>query len=252
MNSLNSAIADHPSAVLDAWLSDALGKKSYRLSAMDLSSSPLRDHLHEVLLRLPQEPLFIYAKVPTDAHHTTRFLEDEKFRLIDTNIVFDKKRTVGQSLGSVCTIRFARSEDKDHVEALARRSFSCSRFHRDSAIDRIVADNIKARWAAGYFLGERGDQMVIAESGNQLVGFLQLIMDEGDTLIIDLIAVDERFRGQGIAADMIHYAENQIERCGHVRVGTQVANASSIHCYEKAGFRHFSSSYVFHFHSFLG
>jgi ribosomal protein S18 acetylase RimI-like enzyme len=68
------------------------------------------------------------------------------------------------------------------------------------------------------------------------------------TLIIDLIAVDERHRRKGIATGMIAYAESH---CGHfetIRVGTQVANIPSLRFYERAGFLVSASNYVFHYH----
>ena len=243
-------VPDQRYIVIDAWLSRCLGKKSCRLNLTELSSKSDRDELHREIGELKQEPVFVYAKVPVDMLSATRFLEEVGFHLIDTNIVFDKSRSSDVPLKGTCTIRLAEPTDQDQVVDLARRSFCYSRFHLDCAISRDIADEIKAQWAKAYFLGERGNQMVVAQTGGEITGFLQLMTDKEHALVIDLIAVDDRFRGQGIGADMIRYAQQQNASCARVRVGTQLANAPSIRFYEKMGFRYLSSSYVFHFHTF--
>ena len=48
--------------------------------------------------------------------------------------------------------------------------------------------------------------MVVIEQNSKLVGFLQLIDKNHDTIIIELIAVDEKNRGSGFAIEMITYA----------------------------------------------
>ena len=67
--------------------------------------------------------------------------------------------------------------------------------------------------------------------------------------MIDLIAVDEKFRNQGVAEAMIHHlfqtAKNSVQT---ILVGTQVANIPSVRLYEKLGFRLIASQYVLHMH----
>ena len=90
--------------------------------------------------------------------------------------------------------------------------------------------------------------MVVAQLDSKIVGFLQLLYAEGD-LVIDLIAVDARFRRMGIAGDMINFAQSTIKGFQRVVVGTQLANVPSIRLYESMGFRAAGSKYIFHFHS---
>jgi ribosomal protein S18 acetylase RimI-like enzyme len=131
---------------------------------------------------------------------------------------------------------------------VARKNFVYSRFHLDRAVPNVLADKIKAEWVGNYFLGKRGDEMVVALVDERVVGFLQLLR-RNENLIIDLIAVDASQRRKGIARDMIAYAESQYDDCSHIVVGTQVANIPSIRLYEKIGFRLRSSKYVFHYHN---
>ena len=67
--------------------------------------------------------------------------------------------------------------------------------------------------------------------------------------MIDLIAVDKRNRGKGLAKTMISYASiNCLSSHGAIEVGTQIANTESLALYAKLGFGIISSSYVLHRH----
>ncbi|MBP1741959.1 MAG: hypothetical protein H6Q48_4252, partial [Deltaproteobacteria bacterium] len=95
----------------------------------------------------------------------------------------------------------------------------------------------------------RGDNMVVAIKDSSPAGFLQLLYS-GKDLVIDLIAVEEKFRRMGIARAMIHFAETALRGFEEIAVGTQIANVPSIRLYEKLGFRVASSVYTFHYHHF--
>ena len=191
--------------------------------------------------------VFIFSKVPVYDYDAIKLLENVGFHLVDTNIIFEKPidslcRRAGSS-----EIRFAVPEDRQSVQCLAAINFSYSRFHLDPLIPDDKANQIKARWAENFFFGIRGDSMVIASIGGRIVGFLQLLYS-GEDLIIDLIAVDRLFRRQGVAIDMILYAQRNLKGFNKVRVGTQLANMPSIRMYEHLGFIFTSASYVFHYH----
>jgi ribosomal protein S18 acetylase RimI-like enzyme len=106
----------------------------------------------------------------------------------------------------------------------------------------------KAQWAGNFFLGKRGDHMVIAEHAGGVVGFTQLLNTGDDALVVDLIAVDVNCRGRGVARGMIRYAASMWGLGRPLRVGTQIANTVSLLAYQRMGFRIISSSYVFHHH----
>jgi ribosomal protein S18 acetylase RimI-like enzyme len=90
--------------------------------------------------------------------------------------------------------------------------------------------------------------MIVANYGDKIAGFLQLLHIGADQLVIDLIAVDKTHQGHGIASEMIAFAQNNTDR-STIKVGTQVANIPSIRLYEKLGFRLCESYYVFHYHN---
>jgi ribosomal protein S18 acetylase RimI-like enzyme len=146
------------------------------------------------------------------------------------------------------TVRLAKPEDKSKVKALAGSCFRYSRFHLDPAVGLELANKIKAEWAGNFFDGKRGQAMIVAQKGNDIVGFLQLLDDKKGTITIDLIGVDEKSRQQGVAEAMINFAQAQVPNAATIAVGTQIANVPSVRCYEKLGFKFAKAAYVFHYH----
>ena len=245
--------ADCELIVYDPWLAGIFQRDVYRLDPGEgglEKNGPQKDRTYRKLKEIQAGPVFIYAKVSTASLSACRFLEEMGFKLMDTNVVFDKPAAPGQKLRGNCALRLAVPEDREQVVELAGRNFAFSRFHLDDAIPKMVADRIMAEWAGNFFSGNRGNQMVVALTGEKIVGFTQLLRRGGKTTVIDLIGVDKGQRQKGIASDMIAFAESQCSDCDRIWVGTQVANIPSMRLYEKMGFRIFVSRYVFHYHTF--
>jgi len=230
----------------DSWLSDQLARDCYKVT---LTSANRFAELEQLT---KQKGIFAYSKVNASDIEHVAILEQLGFRLVDTNIVFDKP--ISREVESYsANVRHAAPLDEWAVAALAGSCFSFSRFHLDKNFSEATANKIKAEWARNYFLGTRGNAMIVAEIAGEIVGFLQLIA-ASHSLVIDLIGVSAKQRGRGIATEMIQFAEEQImtddgAEFESIVVGTQVANAASVRLYEKLGFRLKSASYVFHFHS---
>lgn len=214
----------------DAWLSEILGKPAWHLSGVDFTA--------------PDGRAFIDAKVAVDNTGTLVALQTEGFAVVDVNIQLE--RPAGALPRPTGTVRDAVPSDKAAVAALAGDAFVYDRFHRDPAIDHATASRLKAEWAGNYFAGARGDRMIVAENDGHVCGFLQLLTGTDGAMVIDLIAVAAKSRGKGCARAMISLAA----AAGRpMRVGTQIANLSSLKLYEALGFRMASASYVLHLHT---
>jgi ribosomal protein S18 acetylase RimI-like enzyme len=193
---------------------------------------------------------FLYAKIPVAEVTHAHFLENSGFRIIDTNLVFEKALpSVSQPYSENCRVRFAGPEDEPGSVELARRSFTFSRFHLDRSFPKELGDTIKGEWVRSYFLGKRGEAMIIASRDGAIVGFLQLLKGSDGRLTVDLMAVDGPHRRQGIARDMILFAEGSFPACSTFMAGTQIANLPSIRLYEKLGFTVARAEYIFHHHN---
>ncbi|MGE3316489.1 MAG: N-acetyltransferase family protein [Planctomycetaceae bacterium] len=252
----------------DPWLAEQLQRDVYTLRLSrehvqfaHLRKIPVDSGKFNQLRELQSKPVFISSRVSSsDAEHVdhVRFLEEHGFHLIDTSVQFDafEKQIVFLPEQDGNSFREATPEDRKAVVDIARRSFRFSRFHLDTQIPNELANQIKGAWTENYFNGKRGDRMVVAEREGQIVGFL-LTMPQGPVnRSIDLIAVDPKFQGRGVARGMIRteietlplpkYDIDSKDRW-HL-VGTQLANSASIALYQKLGFILTGSQYVFHFH----
>ncbi|MEW6664760.1 MAG: GNAT family N-acetyltransferase [Thermodesulfobacteriota bacterium] len=204
--------------------------------------------IESVTEALGEKPVFAYSKVHVSDYLGARALADLKFRIVETNVTLEKP--LGRKRGQTGSgeARLAVPGDREAVAGVAGRSFLYSRFHADPLIPAGMANEIKARWAENFFLGKRGDSMIVAGVGSRITGFLQLLHSERE-LVIDLIAVDPEFRKRGTARNMITFAANRLDGFDRMRVGTQVANIPSVRLYESLGFRVANATYVFHFHN---
>lgn len=229
--------------VPDAWLSGQLERPAYRLK---VAAGCSLDEVSRALGRI-NSPAFVDAKVPGADAGLASMLVRQGFVLVDTAVTFALAEDARPD-GSVSTaVRAARPDDRDAVAAVARGAFRYSRFHVDPDVDNAVADALKAEWAASYFRGERGDEMIVAEVDGSVIGFLQLLV--GERLTIDLIGVAPGARRRGLAREMISFALEKVRPAGAVTVvGTQVANVPSVRLYEGLGFRFIGAHHVLHLH----
>lgn len=228
----------------DEWLSAIIGHQVWKLNYRKSKSFFFKPKNSKKIL--------IYSKIPTNDHKLFSLLLGKGFELVDTLVNLTVQHNKIGSLKTNNDIRLARPDDKDQVYQLAYDSFKFSRFHNDPKISDKISNKIKGCWASNFFEGNRGDEMIIAENRNNIVGFLLLIYKK-DTIIIDLIAVSNRFSREGIAQNMISFLLNNKKKSilheFQIKVGTQLTNIPSLNFYEKLGFKIHSSNYVLHNHS---
>ena len=224
--------------VLDEWLSSIIGKPVYLLQSFK-TNFKLQD--------LPDGQIFVWTKVPVNDVEKLILLQKLGFYIVDTNV----QLSISEKIYPInnANIRFAKSGDESQIRALAKNSFKYNRFYKDPNISKDIASKIKEKWVGNFFLGERGKWMIVVEENSKIIGFVQLISKNQNTIIIDLIAIDKKSKGKGLAKEMISYAyENCLNKDGIIEVGTQIANTPSIKLYSKLSFHMNSASYVLHMH----
>jgi ribosomal protein S18 acetylase RimI-like enzyme len=228
----------------DEWLTRRLGKPSFHLMG-ELGNRSL--DTSAIAEKLAERSIFVDAKIPVADVASVEAAQQMGFSLIETNLQFAMLLSdVPQK--SLPEIMFATPDMADAVGEIAATSFSEDRFHRDRAISKSSADDLKRSWAINFFAGGRGDWMVVGCIGGRPVGFLQLMRMSNGGLRIDLIAVSAGERGRGLARAMIAFASRNCGCTGQVTVGTAIANARSVSLYENMGFRLCAAQYVFHHH----
>lgn len=245
-NDLTSPIAKY-SLREDSWLAAIFGRPVWRVDASSGGNG---------LSALERAGcVFAYAKCGVSRIDEVAALSDVGFRVVDTALIVEgmvsaEFLSAPSSVGQAT--RYSNLGDRGTVCDIASRAFRFSRFHLDPQVPSGVADQIKTSWAENYFAGKRGDGMIVAESNGRVVGFLQLLWGQDDTLIIDLVGVAPESQGQGFGRAMIcHAAMNGTgdhRRPAKILVGTQAANIPSMRLYESLGLRMHSAQYVLHYH----
>ena len=239
----------HKSLIYDQWLSEVVGINSYKVIVDDnLVNKP--EDFHNIFKKIKKDKIFVYAKISTDFLHGANFLEESRFKLIETAVKLQKNKSDIKPFydPNDYLVRFTSSFDREPVVSLATNNFIYSRFHIDSSFDNAIADKIKGKWVENYYKGKRGNYMVVTELDNQVTGFLLLLRNNTNLLTIDLIAVAKEHQGKKMAGNMITFAESQLEFL-EMQVSTQIVNIPSIRLHEKLGFRMQSAEYVFHYHN---
>ena len=235
--------------VPDAWLGDILGypARTCRVDRLPPDGPRLRQAEEEFRARIAGGPLFAQAKTDVAELDASSFLTRCGFSLADTTLGLERTGRIEAAPAAEGRVRPAEPADAQAVRALAARGFRFSRFHRDGRFQPGVADAIKAAWAGNFFTGKRGQLMTVAEADGRLAGFCQVLLPEGRHMVIDLVCVDQAFRGRGVGRAMIE-AAGVLSGREHVRSGTQLVNFAALAFYRALGFRIVSAQHVFHYH----
>lgn len=139
----------------------------------------------------------------------------------------------------------ATREQQPVLEALARRCITQSRFLADP---RFPRDRCEALYAAFVRRGMSDPQratLTDADAGGVIVCRHDAEQGVG---VIDLVAVDERRRGEGLGARLLDAACTRFAADGLTRaeVVTQAANVAAQRLYQRAGFRTRRAGLWFH------
>jgi len=236
---MRQPLPDEVAVTADRWLSGVLGRPAWKVDA---------DAVDPAAVVARAGSGFFFTRVPASEVSTLHRFESAGFRVVDTTVTLEAPAPALASAAHRQDVRLAQPSDRDAVVGLASRCFQWSRLHLDPAVPSAVADRSRAEWAGNFFVGERGDALVVAEHGGKLAAFLLLRGPVNRILTIDLMAVDRDLRRLGLGAACIGFAAARFADALTLRVATQAANVASLRFYESLGFRTVSSQYVLHLH----
>jgi ribosomal protein S18 acetylase RimI-like enzyme len=230
----------------DPWLSKELTRAVFSLTWPE-AAPPSAADLAQALDGLGAGPLMVQAKLPADDLAGVRLLEGLGFGLVETSLIFERPVSPGLDKVSRAKVRPARPADQDAVAAMARQAFVHSRLLRDPILGPELGGRVKEAWARNFFSGARGEVMLVAMGGADLVGFVLLLTQER-AVVVDLIAVAPMARGQGVAGDLLKTAQDWGRGMETIRAGTQLTNAASLALYQGQGFALTNGHLVYHYH----
>lgn len=179
---------------------------------------------------------FAYAKSNISTKYSL-IAKKNKFYLADItiNLKYNLEYKDTKAI-SINNFEIAKTDSINSILKISRQSFVYDRFHSDPNFPNYFASEIKSRWLENHFKNLRGDKCFVINEDDQIKGFL-LSMIKNDNVIIDLIAVDKRFRNESVATNlingMINYYKNKFAT---FFVSTQISNIPSIKLYQKLGF----------------
>lgn len=136
----------------------------------------------------------------------------------------------------------------DKIIKIAKSAFLYSRFFNDLSLPEKQALNIYSYWTECAF-NKENKFFVITKRSNDVAGFILFSMDaENKSAVIELLAVDEKFRGQKIGMSLISQMEAFTYKNGidTIKVGTQADNTIAVRFYTAAGFQYSGCNSVYH------
>ena len=235
----------------DFFLTKIISKKCFIINKQNsfFKSVNGKNKIKKFLELNKSKKFFIHLKISEYDKLIDRFLQQNNFKLIERNEIYEKKNKFVVNIKKIklLKIRLARSSDKNKISNIAQKNFKYSRFHKDKLISNYYANKIKKNWIENYFYGKRGDELIIAELDKKIVGFL-LLINTKKCIFIDLICVDKKYSGRGIGKSMIEYLETNYDFIS-IKVGTQSNNLPSKKLYENSGFKINKTNYTYHYHN---
>lgn len=168
--------------------------------------------------------------------------------LTDVNIQFTKKISdKADFLDRTITIVNTYEGDNKILD-IAGEAFRYSRFFNDPMLPSSIARNIYKHWSEAAF-NKEDKYFAVCIKNNEIAGYVLFSLNnDEDNGCIELIAVDEKFRGQKVGSSLLNATEAYIAKhnLSQIKVGTQADNIAAMQLYVSYGFRYSYCSSIYH------
>ncbi|MHC8514311.1 GNAT family N-acetyltransferase [Sporosarcina sp. ITBMC105] len=166
--------------------------------------------------------------------------------IADINIQFDKKINQKPIEVHPNTEIYNFYNENVKVKKIAEKSFEYSRFTNDPHLPQEKARKIYLHWTNSAFENEN-KYFIVTKREMEIAGYLLFSVIK-DTAIIELIAVDEKFRGSQVGKSLMFKLEEYVFRnkISNIHVGTQMNNITAVNFYSKLGYKYKSCTSVYH------
>ncbi len=225
------------------WESKILKLPVFTLKPQKISQLEFAD-----LEALPRSSL-VSVRISRRAVKQARRLKKIGFYLVENYRQYESgTRAIKKSAPRMVEIKIIGPEAITVCRRLAKQSFSYDRFHRDPHIKKSLADLSRASWIENALRG-RAIFVLGAFISKKLVGFID-VNKKAKVAVIDLLAVNSRYRKRRIASQLIQAAKRELKkrRIRRIQVGTQAENLPAISCYRKNNFKLIARYNTFHYH----
>lgn len=167
--------------------------------------------------------------------------------LVDINIQFAKTIEFNNNGDNNCIIICTKeAKDKYNIE-ISEDDFSHSKFIKDDNFRLRNGYKVYEEWIKNSMNDEDKYFAMQFSKQNDIKGFILFKMDN-DNAVLELVKVNEQYRGEGVCSQLIREIENYTMHNGirDIHVGTQVNNIAAINLYHKLGYKEVSRTSVYH------
>lgn len=193
----------------------------------------------------------LYFLTDPDDLTTVRLAEENGFRLVDIRMTFQHSGHPSATAEADFEIRPFQEPDLARLRAIARHSYTMTRFYVDPGFAKERCSALYETWIAKSCDGW-ADAVLVADTESTLanhgpMGFVtcHLNAQEGS---IGLIGVAQRARGRGVAARLVDQAVEWLRErnAEHIEVVTQGRNVAAQRLYQRCGFRTYRVELSYH------
>jgi ribosomal protein S18 acetylase RimI-like enzyme len=238
-------MTDSPDCELLEWDTDFFGFRIARV---------LGDRLGKARARAIERWCFgnkvrcLYFEARADDQETVRTASSFGYDLVDHPVILTRPLD-HESAGEVEGTRTAVKDDLPALTAIARASFSTSRYYFDPRFTSEQCDRLYAEWVRASVRGWADRVIAAIDTRGEAVGFVTCHLDPSkDEGRIGLIGVAEKSRGTGQGRRLVGAALRWMLEQGAsmATVRTQARNTAAVRAYEHSGFRVRGFSLFYH------
>ena len=188
-----------------------------------------------------------YFFVPVSDVNLNTLISERGGLLVDQKTTYSKK-TEKLELAHPCISEFQDTEINDRLIDLGLQAGLFSRFRVDDNFANNEYERLYIEWLTKSINKSIALKTFIAKQDSEIVGITTL-GGRSEFAEIGLVAVDENYRGRGIASNLVHFAERTAFDLGYpeLKVVTQLQNKGACRLYEKCNFNIESITNVYHY-----
>lgn len=240
------------------WDSEILGKRvgklTFYISSLGNETKPFLQKSYLEARRMKIDVLF--TRINMEQRDVLQLLLAEGAILSDVLLTFYKnfyKKKLLQKVSLLDKLDLIFEEGKTAHEVELRKitasAYKHSHYFNDPNIPLKKAEAIYQKWVSNSLDGF-ADYVIIVRLKRKIVGYITLRiknLDEKAFGIIDLIAVEENYRGRGIGKMLVIEGIKKIcNKIGTLYVSTQISNMPGLRLYEGLGFKVILSEATLH------
>lgn len=205
------------------------------------------DDVKSYLLKHEVDLAYLTSKTPLSTFKIENSLP-YSVSYIDEKVLFEKEVEENPILDlniKIKTNQWVKSEIQQ-IQSLALTSGQFSRFFLDQRLQKNKAEELYKIWIDKSLNFEIADEIYL--SGDKDISGLLTVKFSEDQAQVGLLAVDLKYRGQGIAKKLIIHMENQCKAKGiaTISIPTQRINNTACEFYLNSGYSEVESSFIYH------